>query len=71
MNLSIEEQVILLKKCIDPKYWELNDWEQIISRATIEDDGAIKYSCSFVNLYFDNEGNLVDADPHWENYANY
>lgn len=53
-----------LKKSIDIKFHDLNDWDAIFDDRELYEDDIYIYKCSFVDLYVHDDGNFYTADPH-------
>ena len=54
-----------LKYYIPIKYWNLNDWDIIISREEEVEENVFQYKCSFFTLYFNEKLEPIEyGDQH-------
>ena len=63
-SFSDDESAIIdeLKKCLDPKDYDLNDWGSILNNKVVVDDLTM-YDLSFCKVYLDKDNNFYDVEP--------
>lgn len=60
--MNEEDIITQLKTYVNPKHYDLNDWETIYKRREYFEDGIWKYKLSFSEIYLYEDGTFYDVD---------